>query len=203
MPLSFVGAGRPHRWIIVLTDVTTPVLILTVLLSAATVYSQELPQQRNVTTLLRLLPPITNEPDFRLVPLAQAGEVPHPPEPPAGAAAWSLTIHTTGGFTGQGVGSVTLVSDGVLRCPSGCAAQVAASQLRSVSTTLASIVDAAWIRKTPSSFCRDCVQTTVVLKRREGDAVRTYIASWDDSQPATSELRELRRLVFELRGSGR
>jgi len=42
-----------------------------------------------------------------------------------------------------------------------------------------------------------------VLKRREGDAVRTYIASWDDSQPATSELRELRRLVFELRGSGR
>jgi hypothetical protein len=74
-------------------------------------------------------------------------------------------------------------------------------QLSSVSTTLASIVDAAWIRKTPSSFCRDCVQTTVVLKRRQGDAVRTYVASWDDSQPATSELRELRRLVLELRSA--
>ena len=199
MPLSFVGAGRPNRWIIVLTDVNTRVLILTVLLSAATVYSQELPQQRDVTTLLRLIPPITYEPDFRL---AQVVEAPQPPDPPADAAAWSLTIHTTGGFTGQGVGSVTLVSDGALRCPSGCAAQVAASQLRSVSTTLASIVDAAWIRKTPSSLCRDCVQTTVVLKRREGDAVRTYVASWDDSQPATSELRDLRRLVLELRAPG-
>lgn len=132
-----------------------------------------------------------------------AQEPPQPPDPPAGAATWSLTIHTTGGFTGQGVGSVTLISDGSLTCASGCAAQVAASQVRSVSTTLASIVDTAWIRTTPSSFCRDCVQTTVVLKRREGDAVRTYVASWDDSQPATSELRELRRLVFELRGSGR
>ena len=29
-----------------------------------------------------------------------------------------------------------------------------------------------------------------------------YVASWDDSQPATSELRELRRLVFELRATG-
>jgi hypothetical protein len=179
--------------------VTTRVLTLIVLLSGATVYAQELPQQRDVTTLLRLVPRITNEPDFRL---AQVVEVPQPPEPPADAAAWSLTIHTTGGFTGQGVGSVTLVSNGALRCPSGCAARVAASQLRSVSTTLASIVDAAWIRRTPSSLCRDCVQTTVVLKRREGDAVRRYVASWDDSQPATSELRELRRLVFELRAPG-
>jgi hypothetical protein len=107
--------------------VTTRVLILTVLLSAATVYAQELPQQRDVTTLLRLLPPITNEPNFTQVPLAQVEEVPQPPEPPAGAAAWSLTIHTTRGFTGQGVGSVTLVSDGSLTCASGCAAPVAAS----------------------------------------------------------------------------
>jgi hypothetical protein len=177
------------------------VLTLTVLLSAATVYAQELPASRDATTLLRVVPQITGQPDFRLVPLAQIDGVPQPPEPPAGAAAWSLLIHTTGGFTGQGVGSVTLISDGSFTCVSGCAAQVATSQLRSVSTTLASIVDAAWIRKTPSSFCRDCVQTTVVLKRREGDVVRTYVASWDDSQPATSELRELRRLVFELRST--
>lgn len=173
-------------------------LTLTVLLSAATVYAQELPQSRDVTTLLRLVPPITNEPDLRV---AQVAEVPQPPDPPTGAVAWSLMIHTTGGFTGQGVGSVTLISDGSLTCVSGCAAPVSGAQLRSISTTLVSIVDAAWIRKSPSSLCRDCVQTTVVLKRREGDAVRTYVASWDDSQPATSELRELRRLVFELRGS--
>jgi hypothetical protein len=164
--------------------VTGSVLTLIVLLGAATAYAQG-PVQLVQAGEVRL-----------------AGEVPQPPDPPAGAAAWSLLIHTTGGFTGQGVGSVTVISDGSLTCPSGCAAPVAASRLRPVSTTLASIVDAAWIRKTPSSFCRDCVQTTVVLKRREGDAVRTYVASWDDSQPATSELRELRRLVFELRAPG-
>ena len=161
-----------------LNYMTCRVLTLIVLLSAATVYAQQ------------------------PVKLVQAGEVPQPPEPPADAAAWSLMIHTTGGFTGQEVGSVTMISDGKLTCTSGsCAAKIAVSQLRQVSTTLASIVDAAWIRKSASSFCRDCVQTTVVLKRREGDAVRTYVASWDDSQPATSELRELRRLVFELRSA--
>jgi len=165
--------------------VTTGVLTLTVLLGAATVYAQEPAQPRR-------------DVEVRLV---QAGEVPQPPDPPAGAAAWSLMIHTTGGFTGQGVGSVSLLSDGSVTCVSGCAAPVSGAQLRSVSTTLASIVDAAWIRKAPSSFCRDCVQTTVVLKRR-GDVVRTYVASWDDSQPATSELRELRRLVLELRAPG-
>ena len=131
-----------------------------------------------------------------------AQELPQPPDPPEGAAAWSLRIHTTGGFTGQGIGSVAISSDGTFTCaPGPCPAQVAARQLRPVSTTLASIVDAAWVRRPPSSVCRDCVQTTVVLKRREGDVVRMYVASWDDSQAVGAELRELKRLAFELRGA--
>jgi hypothetical protein len=167
--------------------VTVRLLILTALLSSAAVYAQE---------------PTINVPLARAMQIA---EVPQPPDPPAGPAAWSLTIHTTGGFTGQGIGSVTMSSDGTLACAAGgsCARQVAVSQLRQVSTALASIVDAAWIRKTPSGLCRDCVQTTVVLRRREGDVVRTFVASWDDSESTTSELRELRRVVFELRATGR
>ena len=64
--------------------------------------------------------------------------------------------------------------------------------------SLMALATAPWIRQAASSFCRDCTQTTVVLKRREGDVVRTYVASWDTSQPVTAELRELRRLVLEL-----
>jgi hypothetical protein len=70
-----------------------------------------------------------------------------------------------------------------------------------VSTALASIIDAAWIRRTPSGLCRDCIQTTIVLKRREGDVVRTYVTSWDDSQAASPEMRELRRLALDLRAT--
>jgi hypothetical protein len=180
--------------------VTGRILTLAVLL-ASTVYAQEKPQSRDVGSLLPAVSPVISERDLRVM---QAPQAPQPPDPPAGAAAWSLTIHTTGGFTGQGVGSVTIVSDGTLSCGgASCAAQVAAPQLRPVTNALTSIVDAAWIQRPPSSFCRDCVQTTVVLKRREGDIVRTFVASWDDSQAAGAELRELRRLAFELRGSGR
>jgi hypothetical protein len=64
-----------------------------------------------------------------------------------------------------------------------------------------SIIDAAWILRTPSGFCRDCVQTTIVLKRRDGDTISTYRARWDDSQPVSPELRELRRVALELRAA--
>jgi len=124
------------------------------------------------------------------------------PEPPPGADSWSLRIHTTGGFTGQGIGSVTISSNGQLACgPAPCATPIAATMLQPVTTVIASVVNGPWIRQTPSGLCRDCVQTTITLKRRDGDLVRVYRASWDDSQPPSAELRELRRLAFELRAA--
>jgi hypothetical protein len=128
----------------------------------------------------------------------QRPDVPDPPEPPAGANAWSLIVHTTGGFTGRGVGTVTISSDGRMVCPAACAS-LGGAQMRLISSSVDSIQGAAWVSHVPTGFCRDCVFTTVVLKRREGDGVRTYIASWDDSQSVTPELRELRRLALELR----
>jgi hypothetical protein len=151
------------------------------------------PSSRDVASLLR----VVHESDLRA---AQTEEVPQSPDPPAGAAAWSLAIYTTGGFTGQGVGSVTISSDGQVGCGSApCATPVAVARLKPLSSALASIIDDAWIRRTPSGLCRDCIQTTIMLKRREGDVVRTYVTSWDDSKAASPEMRELRRLALDLR----
>ena len=77
-----------------------------------------------------------------------------------------------------------------------CASRIAPARLAQVGTVLTAI-GTTWIRQA-SSICSDCIQTTAVLKRREGDVVRTYVASWDASQAVAPELRELRRLVFEL-----
>ena len=131
-----------------------------------------------------------------------AQDQPQAPDPPAGTAAWTLQVFTTGGFTGMGVGSVTISSDGRMSCdPAPCATPVRTELLKPFGTTLGSIIEAAWILRSPSGFCRDCIQTTITLKRREGDLVRVYRASWDDSQAASPELRELRRLAFELRAT--
>jgi hypothetical protein len=133
---------------------------------------------------------------------APALQVPEPPEPPAGANAWSLRINTSGGFTGMGVGSVTISSDGQMSCgPAPCATPVAATLLNPVATSIAASLEAAWIRQTPSGACMDCIRTTVALKRRDGDVVRVFRASWDDSRPPSPELRELRRVAFELRAA--
>ena len=172
---------------------------ITIVLTAAIAihaYAQEpapqpLPEPRNVQTL-----------NLQDMQRAQETAVPQPPDPPAGRGAWSLRIHTTGGFTGQGIGAVTIASNGQVACgPAPCATPVAAALLKPVNTALGAIIDAAWIHRMPSSYCRDCIQTTIALKRREGDVVRTFIATWDDSQPPAPELRELRRLAFELRAT--
>ena len=147
---------------------------------------------------------LPQRPTTRIVNLqdAQAADAPEPPEPPPGANSWSLRIHTSGGFTGQGIGSVTITSNGQMACgPAPCATPIAAPMLQPVTATIASILESHWIRRTPSGICRDCILTTIALKRREGDVVRVYRASWDDSQPPSAELRELRRLAFELRAA--
>ena len=170
------------------------------LMGITVAHAQEPPRSRSAEELLKLTsqsgPQVIN---LREAPAAAEQEAPMPPDPPADAGAWSLHVHTTGGFTGQGVGSITISSDGQLACgPATCATPIARLQLDPVSRTLASIMDAAWIRRPPSSVCRDCIRTRVVLKRREGDEVRVLTASWDDSQPPGPEFRELRRLALEV-----
>ena len=133
----------------------------------------------------------------------QRPDVPEPPEPPTGANAWSLRVHTSGGFTGRGVGSVTISSDGQMGCGSApCATPSVTALLEPFGKAIAAAVDAAvWGPQPLSTLCSDCIRTTIVLKRREGDVVRLYRTTWDDSQSVTPELRELRRLALELRAA--
>lgn len=164
---------------------------LLVLLATA-LHAQDLPTPRPVEgQVIERSKPVTG------TPLVQ---IPEPPEPPAGNDAWTLQISYTGGFTGLGAGTVTIVSDGTMTCerPKPCVAALAGPQLQRLTTMLASILETAWIRQMPSGICSDCMQTTIVLKRRAGDGVRRLVASWDDSQATAPELRELRRLVFEM-----
>ena len=174
---------------VVLRLMRTRLLILVAVMATIPARAQEPRSQPSVNVL-----------DLQSVP---GMEVPQPPEPPAGDDAWSLRVHTSGGFTGQGIGSVTISSDGRVACgPSPCAAGVAtltASSVAPIRAALTSIIEGAWIRRSSVGFCSDCIRTTIALKRREGGVVRTFVASWDDSQSPAAELRELRRLAFELR----
>jgi hypothetical protein len=81
-----------------------------------------------------------------------------------------------------------------------CATAGVTSRLESFGNAIASAAaQAVWGPRPLFTLCSDCIRTTIVIKRREGDVVRIYRASWDDSQSVASELRELRRLAFELR----
>ena len=133
----------------------------------------------------------------------QRPDVPDPPEPPAGPNAWSIQVHTSGGFTGRGAGSVTISSDGRMGCTAEpCATPVAAGLLDPFGKAVASaVLGAGWGGQPLSTLCSDCIRTTIVLKRREGAVVSVYRASWDDSQSVTPELRELRRLALDLRAA--
>lgn len=141
--------------------------------------------------------------NLRAPELAGLLNVPEPPEPPPGENAWSLRIHTIGGITGRGVGSVTISSDGRMACgPAPCATPVTSALLDPFGRAITSaVLEAGWAPQRLSTLCSDCIRTTLALKQRDGDVVRVYRASWDDSQPITPQLRELRRLALELRSA--
>ena len=159
----------------------------------------------STTTAQQAEPPLPQPRKVEVVNLQdlQRSDVPEPPEPPAGPNAWSMQVHTSGGFTGRGVGSVTISSDGRLGCgPAPCATPVAAGLLDPFGKAVASaVIGAGWGGQPLTTLCSDCIRTTIVLKRREGAVVSVYRASWDDSQSVTPELRELRRLALDLRAA--
>lgn len=154
------------------------------------------------TVAQRAEPPLPQPRNVDTVTLQglQVPDVPEPPEPPPGANAWSLRVHTSGGFTGRGAGSVTISSDGRMTCgPAPCATPDVTTLLDPFGKAIVSAVAGPWKGPGPSTICSDCIRTTIVMKRRDGDVVRIYRASWDDSQAVAPELRELRRLALELR----
>ena len=159
----------------------------------------------SATTAQHAEPPLPQPRKVEIVNLQdlQRSDVPEPPEPPAGPNAWSIQVHTSGGFTGRGAGSVTISSDGRMGCTAApCGTPVAAGLLDPFGKAVASaVLGAGWGGQPLTTLCSDCIRTTIVLKRREGAVVSVYRASWDDSQSVTPELRELRRLALDLRAA--
>ena len=172
--------------------------VAALLAAVTTAHAQALPQSRPAEALSGTSQSGRQVINARYIQSVPEDAIAQLPDPPAGRDAWSLRVHTSGGFTGQGVGSVTISSDGRIACSPTCATPVSLASLSRIGTVLTSILEAAWIRRSPG-FCSDCIRTTVTLKRREGDAVRMYVATWEDGQLSAPELRELRRLTFELR----
>jgi hypothetical protein len=114
-------------------------------------------------------------------------------EPPPGDATWVLQVVTRGGFSGAGIGNVEVTSSGQLTCvvkSAACGSALTSGDIGRLSSLLAALPSQSW---TPSrtSTCSDCVQTLILLRRRENGSVRTYSAHWDQSQPVPSELRQL------------
>ena len=126
-------------------------------------------------------------------------------DPAAASGAWVLTVVSTGGLAGGGLGTFTLTSEGTVACrPAACVTPLSAVQLQKITTALGAIASEDWSpqkrrRLLGAGTCIDCGRTTVTLRRREAQDVRTYDTSWDGLETVAESLRELTRLVFDLR----
>jgi hypothetical protein len=126
---------------------------------------------------------------------------------PGGSGAWVLQLTTSGGVMGTGsrTANFAVTSDGRLACEvSDCAGSLPRSALSGLIDKLARLDTSLW-PGLPSvagqtTLCRDCLRTTLTLRRREGEVVAVYTASWDPTQPMATSIRELASELRALAG---
>ena len=127
-----------------------------------------------------------------------------PPQVADLEGAWTIRVMTSGGFTGQGKGNLTLTSLGDLTCSlpgRACGAKLGLSALQPLTQLLAGADLSKWLAlPAVSSLCSDCYTTTVVLARREGGLIRTFRFAWSDvtRAQAPAELVRMTDLAFSL-----
>ena len=122
-------------------------------------------------------------------------------EPPPGDGAWVLEVFTRGGFAGTGIGTFSITSSGVTcrQKSAPCAGPLPPDAIQHFADLLDDVGSGSWSPSSPS-FCSDCVQTLLLLRKREDGSVQTRVAHWDQSQPIRVELRRLYQAVVRLRG---
>lgn len=117
-------------------------------------------------------------------PAKDAAPAISPEELPDAVGAWTLRIVTSGGFSGRGIGNILVTSQGQRTCdpPNAlCATAAPDGSLDLLARAISAASPSGWGDSKPSTICRDCVSTSIVLRRRESDgATRTYVTHWDN-----------------------
>lgn len=115
---------------------------------------------------------------------------------------WTIRISTSGGFTGQGRGSLTLTSAGSLTCilpGRGCGTNLTPMAVLTFTQVLASADPSKWSDVAVNTvWCSDCFTTSVVLERVDGGKLQVLRFVWNDvsrgSVPA--EVLRLTEMAF-------
>jgi hypothetical protein len=102
---------------------------------------------------------------------------------PEGNGSWSVTIETSGGSTGKGEGDLAVSSQGKIACSSGlrCASDFVPLDMQPLLDAMQNVSLPA---RSPSlvSSCRDCITTTITIRRRDSmGVVQIYSGSWDET----------------------
>lgn len=106
---------------------------------------------------------------------------------PEGGNAWSITVRTSGGFTGGGRGNVSMTSTAQIACESAvkkCPEALAPADRSFLEALVPSVRSARWPDADDSFLsrftCSDCIVTTISLAYRDGGRPQVIHASWDD-----------------------
>jgi hypothetical protein len=112
------------------------------------------------------------------------------------ARPWHVSLETSGGFTGRGLGNLSLDSDGNLEVTTmtrkTCSMHVTAEELRDVETLLAASHPEKWGSYFPENRCCDRVEYKLTYDN--------HSAEWIDSPPPMpADLVDLDRALADLR----
>jgi hypothetical protein len=119
---------------------------------------------------------------FLSIALAVLTQMPAPALPD-GNGSWLIEVVTSGGFTGAGIGSWTLSSQGALSCPTElqCPKNFNASALQSLIDPIRPEIFAPPQKVSITAICSDCITRTLTITQRDSKGiVRIHTVSWNE-----------------------
>jgi hypothetical protein len=115
-------------------------------------------------------------------------------DPPA----WKIEVTTTGGFAGQGSGSLTAAADGFITIRPGCRLRLAADDLKAIGELVDKAKPREWkpsyVVPTNPNGCCDMIGTTLTITRRGSKWTSTW---FDDHLPLPADLEAIVDAVWK------
>jgi hypothetical protein len=138
--------------------------------------------------------------------VAQIPQLESPPNIPEGEGSWTLSIATSGGFTGQGRGNVTINSLGIRSCQltrTTCSTPISNEKFAPLKQFATSFDAAKWPSplSTTISLCSDCYVTTVTFTRRESGELKPYTFTWTVANQSSVPPDLIRIVAMALSGN--